>query len=219
MLTIPKAIAQLARANHFTYLNRYTYGITPGITLADLPDFIYGSYCGIVLPLCGVIVTVVMMFNRATFPTLASAFAEHYRTSVYTRVRKLSRTLLLTASAVSLPAGIALALFAPHILHILYPTRAAEAAVALSPLVLSAVAAVLSSLCGTLLCILTAAGKNRVQFALAALCAVVKIVGNVTLVPLLGVNGAVAANIISFAAAGMAGAAVLRRMLRGQLAA
>jgi stage V sporulation protein B len=211
MLTLPPAIANAAAANEGYFLSHYTYGITPGIALKDLPDFIYGSYCGITLPLCGIIPTIVMMANKGAMPTLSRAYSEYRCTGNKFRLNRQIKLLLKFCCGVSIPAGIALALFAPFVLQVLYPTRAAEAAVALTPLVISALTAVLTCVACTILAVTNAVADNKAQILLTLVCSGVKLAGNAALTPLWGASGAAAATALSYVAVIMTAAVLLKR--------
>lgn len=211
LLTVSPAINNSVVNNTAYFINVYIYGITPGVSLSELGTFLYGTYTGIVSSLSGLIPALTALLCKSALPSVCAACAG----KVTTKAKKKIVFLLASVTAISVPCGAVIGVFAEPVLNILYSSRPAEAAVSVVPLEILGYGGFALSLAGAFVVIFQAIGKSRISLGLMITAAAVKFFLNLILIriPELNISGAALSGVLSYLIADVAGIILLVREL------
>lgn len=166
----------------FGYSGELPLGIAP----EDIPNFVYGSFSGIALTVFNLVPSVTNMLGKGILPCVTEAWASGDRTAL----RRSSLQGLLTAAVIAVPCAFGLGILSPQILHILFPRQSDETSVCISSLRLLMPGMVCLCVSFPLFSMLQAVGKVSSPLKVMLLGTVVKLTGNLLLIPLMGAEGA-----------------------------
>lgn len=145
----------------------------------------------------------------AVMPAISEAFTLGFRKMISDRVDTAIRLTML----LSLPAGVGLALLAAPVDIALFKDAAGTETIRIM-----AVATVFASIQSTVAAVLQGCGWMYLPVVNLVIAAVVKLVGNVVLVPVYGIQGAAAATVISYAVAAILNLVAMRKLFKTPLA-
>ncbi|WP_295087041.1 polysaccharide biosynthesis C-terminal domain-containing protein [Ruminococcus sp.] len=169
-------------------ISRFGCGIKvpEGVTAGELPSFVYGSFAGIALTVFGLVPSVTNMLGKGALTCITSACGS----GDLEALRHGTMEALLTAMIIALPAAAGIFVLAPELLSFLYPRQSDEVVLCIAPLRYLMVGMV--CLCGSypLFSMLQAAGKPSVPLKIMLAGTIVKFLGNLILIPFMGVDGA-----------------------------
>lgn len=157
-----------------------------GVTSAELPNFVYGSFAGIALTVFGLVPSVTNMLGKGALTCIASACESGDREAI----EHGTMQALLTSVIIAVPAAAGLFVLAPEILSLLYPRQTDEAAICVAPLRYLMVGMVCLCASYPLFSMLQAAGKPSAPLKVMLAGTAVKLAGNLILIPLMGIEGA-----------------------------
>ncbi len=157
-----------------------------GVLPEDYPRFVYGSFAGMALTVFNLVPGITNMLGKGILPSVTEAWASGRREELEQR----SVQALFTAAAAAVPCGAGLALLPGQVLSVLFPERAAEAAVCVGALRLLMPGMVFLCLSFPLFSMLQAVGRPGDQVWIMLAGTAVKLCGNLFLVPLMGAEGA-----------------------------
>ena len=168
-----------------------------GVSPAEVPHFIYGSYAGIALTVFNLVPSVTNMLGKGILPHVTAAWAAGDRSAL----RKSTSQALLAALVISVPAAVGMAVLSRELLTFLFPRQSDEAEVCVGALRLLMPGMV--CLCGTfpVFSMLQAVGNPSAPLKIMLGMAVMKLAGDLALVPVFGAEGAAAATSVCYAAA------------------
>ena len=175
------------------------------------PNFLYGSYQGLTVPLYLLIPTLTGSFGVSALPAVSRSRSAGDLSSA----RSHAVTVLRAVWLLAVPAGIGLSVLSEPLLLLLYPARAAEAASAAGCLRLLGAAGIFLGVAAPVNSLLQAAGKPMLPVLLLTGGAAVKLCVNLVLIPnpdfhILGAAaGSLACNLFLM----LGGLAALRRTL------
>jgi stage V sporulation protein B len=156
------------------------------IAESDIPHFIYGSFSGIALTVFNLVPSVTNMLGKGILPAITEAWENHNSEML----RKNTVQALLTACLISVPAAIGIGVLSEEILCFLFPLQTDEVAVCINSLRLLMLGMVCLCVSFPLFSMLQAIGKPSAPLKIMLVGAVVKFIGNILLIPVLGVDGA-----------------------------
>lgn len=157
-----------------------------GVSAAELPNFIYGSFAGIALTVFNLVSSVTNMLGKGALTCITAARESGDRSAM----ERGTMQALLTSAAIAIPSAVGLGVMAPEVLGILYPAQSDEVAVCTAPLRWLMAGMVCLCVSYPLFSMLQAVGKASAPLKIMLFGTAVKLLGNLLLIPLMGVSGA-----------------------------
>lgn len=179
----------------------------PGVTAEEVPRFMYGSYAGIALTVFNLVPSVTNMLGKGILPPITEAWEKGDREGL----SRSSLHGLVTAAAIAVPAAVGLGVLARPVVMLLFPEQHDEAELCVMPLTWLMPGMVCLCLSYPLFAMLQGIGRASAPLKITAAGTLVKLVGNVLLIPEMGLTGAAVSTTISFAVILFAAAAVYCR--------
>ena len=186
MLTLPKCLAfAISRSPQ-------SYEMFAKIGKSELPNFLYGSYEGLAVMLYGLVPTLTAMLGKSVLPSVTESLTKHDNSGVK---RDLRRMLTLSATA-SIPCGLGITVMSSEILELLFSGRKPECLAAQQPLMILGISVIGCSMALPCFTVIQALGRPSRVTAIMLIGAIIKLVLNIALVPLLGLNGAAISELV-----------------------
>lgn len=180
------------------YTQKYADVIASGVSLKELPNYLYGSFTGLAATVFGLAPSLCSVFGKSALPNVAEAWAKGDNERVRREIRRVMSIILF----ISVPAGLGLSAMSKDILGLLFSSRAQEVAISSQPLAIMALGTVFVTAGGAAYSMLQAVGRADLPIRINLLGAFLKLGLNTVLVPIpsLGLSGAAIASLISGAA-------------------
>lgn len=158
-------------------------------------NFVYGSYTGIVLSVFMLITSLTALIGKSALPAIAAS----YECGAKSDVKRNISILLSGIFVIGLPLCLSLGALAEPVLSLLYPSRAAEISVSVSPLTVLCIGGLPIALCGGLFSVFQAIGRFDLPIKLMMAGSAAKLILNLLLlrIPELAVCGAALSTVIS----------------------
>ncbi|MBO4877246.1 MAG: polysaccharide biosynthesis C-terminal domain-containing protein [Ruminococcus sp.] len=166
-----------------------------GVLPEDYPRFVYGSFAGMALTVFNLVPGITNMLGKGILPPVTEAWASGRSEELERR----SVQALFTAAAAAVPCAAGLGLLSGQVLAVLFPERAAEAAVCTGALRLLMPGMVFLCLSFPLFSMLQAIGRPADQVRIMLAGTAVKLCGNLALVPHMGAAGAAVSTSVCYA--------------------
>lgn len=166
---------------------------------ADLGNFLYGSYSGMVLSVYMLASALTGLISRCSLPRLVCAV----ETKDASALHSAEKLMFKGTAFISVPISFVMAVLSGPILLLLYPYRATEAAVGVVPLQILSLGSIFAGIGGALFILFQAYGDFGTPVKITLISGVVKLLMNVILllIPFVNISGAalsaVAANIFA----------------------
>lgn len=178
------------------YAERYAAVISSGVTLKELPNFLYGSFTGLSMAVFTLAPSLCAVFSKSAFPKISECYAKR---DVCEASREIRRAVCLSIY-ISLPAGLGIAAFSRQILGLLFSSRYAEIEVSSQPLTILALSTAFLAVSVSCYTMLQAIGRADLPVKITLVGAVIKLILNIALIPLnqSGLSGAAASTVISY---------------------
>ena len=195
LLTVPMMLRRLIADGE--------YDISPlvmaGVSVDDIPQFVYGSFTAMALSITGMIPGFTAMPCKPALPGVSRARASGDKAAL----EKSINEVMLLSMLIACPASMGLMLFSRESLVFLFPSRQAEISVSAMPLAVLSAGLVFGCLLPPVFALLQAVGKPGTPVRIIGLSCVIKLFLNVMLmsVPVLNINGAALALVLSDMAA------------------
>lgn len=157
-----------------------------GVSEAELPYFIYGSFAGIALTIFNLVPSVTNMLGKGALTCITAAYENKDRKALGYGTSQA----LLAAAVIAVPAAVGIAVLSPEMLGFLYPEQTDEAAFCISSLRWLMAGMVCLCVSYPLFSMLQAVGKPSAPLKIMLLGTAVKLAGNLAFIPLMGVDGA-----------------------------
>lgn len=208
--TIISMIKLSLRRHPELYMEKYSGIISSGISLKELPNFLYGSFTGLSMAIFSLAPSLCAVFGKSAFPGIAENHAKGNKKAVS---REIQRAVWLSLY-ISLPAGLGLAAFSKPILSVLFSSRYAEISVSHLPLSILALSTPFLSVFASCCTMLQAIGRADLPVKISLAGAVIKLGLNTILIPYKqsGLPGASLATVLSYAIMCIWSAAVLYKL-------
>lgn len=186
-----------------------------GVAAEDYPRFVYGSFAGIGLTVFGLVPSVTNMLGKSALTCAASAWESNDRAKLESHTSQV----MLTAAFISVPSAFGIAALAPQLLLSLFPNQSDEAMLCVTPLRLLMPGMVFVCMAYPLFSMLQGVGKAALTLKIMLAGTAVKLVGNVLLVPTVGISGAAVSTTVSYLVILLLSAAAYRRItgVRGEM--
>jgi stage V sporulation protein B len=179
------------------------------------PAFVYGAFTGMALTVFNLVPSVTNMFGRSALPCAARAFARGKKQALCEQVR----SVLLAAGLIAIPSGLGLVLLSEPIMLTLYSGHTDETFIASRALSALAPGMVCLCLVSPLFSIMQGIGRADLPVKLMLSGVVVKLIGNLLLIPIpaFAATGASISTSVCYLLMFMIAVITLRRELGGSL--
>ncbi len=167
----------------------YFEKIAPGISAAELPNFIFGSFTGLAVTVFNLVPSFTNMFGKGILPALSEAFASGDKE----KIREHTEKALLATALAAFPAGVGISVLSGKILRVLFPWKPLETSLCTMPLSILGTGVIFLCMSSTVFAVLQAAGRPDLPVKLMLAGVAVKLLGNLLLVPVPELNAAGAA--------------------------
>ena len=169
-----------------SYFGAGTTHIPSGIASEEIPQFIYGSFAGIALTVFNLVPSVTNMLGKGALTCVTSDWESGNRDSL----KKSVMQALVTSAVIAIPAAVGLGVLSSEIMTFLFPRQSDEVAVCVNSLRLLMPGMVFLCVSYPLFSMLQAIGKTSLPLKIMLLGTAVKLIGNLALIPFMGVDGA-----------------------------
>lgn len=185
--SLDKAVA--ARSDCFAEL-------TGSMSYASVPNFMYGSFTGLAVTVFNLIPSLTNMFGKGIFPVLSEAFAANDIAAV----KQSSEKALISTAIISIPSGLGIMTFSESILHFLFSSRPLEADLCTGAMSILGIAVIFLCLSSTIFSVLQACGRAELPVKIMMVGVVIKLIGNIILVPIpkINISGAAIATLMCY---------------------
>lgn len=163
-----------------------TVRVPEGVSSAEMPHFVYGSYAGIALTVFNLIPSMTNMLGKGILPSVTEAWSGGDRKTL----ERGTMQALVIAALISVPAAVGMGVLSEEILTFLFPKQTDEVALCVNSLRLLMPGMVCLCISYPIFSMLQAIGKPSAPLKIMLFGAVVKLVGNIILIPLMGADGA-----------------------------
>lgn len=156
----------------------------PFIETNSISEFFYGSFTGLAVTIFNLVPSVTNMFGKGILPGLSESFAKHDKSAI----KILSENVIKATAFIAVPSGLGIFILAKPILNFLFPDRFGECAVSSQSLAILGIAVIFLSLSIPLFSCFQAAGRADIPVKLMLSGVIVKLLGNVILIPIPKIN-------------------------------
>ncbi|MCD7785873.1 MAG: polysaccharide biosynthesis C-terminal domain-containing protein [Oscillospiraceae bacterium] len=208
--TIVMLIGRSLRDNPELYVSEYAVVIESGVSLKDLPSFLYGSFSGLSMSIFTLAPSLCAVFGRSAFPSVSENNARGNKEAVSKEIRRV----ICLSLYISIPAGIGLCLYSKQILSLIFPSRMAEVSVSWLPLAILSTSTAFMTVLGSACSMLQALGRTDIPLKINLGGAILKLGLNMIFIPMFrsGLSGAALATVVSYMAMCMATLVILYRL-------
>lgn len=163
----------------------------------EIPNFVYGSFIGLAVTVFNLIPSITNMFGKGILPNLAEAWAVKDNE----RIKKSIDSVILVTDLIAIPSGIGISVLSHEILTFLFGNRAAEIAVCERSLTALGIGIIFLSLSAPIFSMLQAVGKSSAPVKIMIVGVIIKLIGNLILIPIpfLNVTGAAISTTLCYA--------------------
>ncbi|MDE7225746.1 MAG: polysaccharide biosynthesis C-terminal domain-containing protein [Ruminococcus sp.] len=169
--------------------------IPVGIAENDIPKFIYGSFSGIALTVFNLVPSVTNMLGKGVLPCITSAWEAGDKNEL----QRGTVQALMSASLISVPSAVGIGILSPEILNFLFAKQSEEAQLCITPLRMLMPGMICLCISFPLFGMLQGIGKASVPLKIMLAGTAVKLIGNIVMIPLMGVSGASLATSLCYA--------------------
>lgn len=208
--TIVMLIGRSLRENPELYVSEYASVIESGVSLKDLPSFLYGSFTGLSMSIFTLAPSLCAVFGRSAFPSVSENNARGNKEAVSKEIRRV----MCLSLYISIPAGIGLCIYSEQVLSIIFPSRMAEVSVSWVPLAILSTSTAFVTVLGSSCSMLQALGRMDIPLKINLGGAVLKLALNMVFIPMFrsGLWGASVATVVSYFGMCMASVIILYRL-------
>ena len=169
--------------------------INVSVSEKEMPDFIYGSFAGIALTVFNLVPSVTNMLGKGVLPCITEAWENRDIKSL----SENSMQALLASAVIAVPSAFGIAILAPEILGFLFPKQTEETEICINSLRLLMPGMVCLCVSFPLFSMLQAIGKVALPMKIMILGTVIKLIGNIILIPLISIDGAAVSTSLCYA--------------------
>ena len=169
-------------------------GAFEGAAAGESAQFVYGSFSGIVLTVFNLVPSVTNMLGKGALTNAAAARELGSRDVL----KRGSMQAILAAEIIAVPAAVGLGIFAPEVLGMLFPRQSEEVMVCIRPMRLLMPGMFCLCMSFPVFSMLQGVGRSDAPLKIMLVGTVVKLVGNLGLLPIIGVEGAAVSTSLSY---------------------
>lgn len=189
------SLIDLGTITAITGRNPERYRPIADISAQDIPHFLYGSFAGITLTVFNLIPSVTNMLGKGILPSITEAWESHDKNAL----QKNTHQALLASLFISAPSASGMGILAEKILMFLYSGQPDEVLASVRPLQYLMPGMVFLCISFPVFSMLQAIGKPSVPLKIMIIGTLIKLCGNIILIPLMSLNGAAVSTTISYA--------------------
>ena len=166
------------------------------ISKNEIAGFVYGSFAGLAITVFNLVPSVINMFGKSIFPEISEAKALNNHAKINLSIEKA----LLTSAFFAIPSGIGITFLSKEILTFLFKEKNYEILISYKSLSILGIGVIFLSLSTTVFSMLQAIGRNDIPLKVMFLGTIIKIIGNIILIPIpdININGAAISTTISY---------------------
>lgn len=205
LVTIMRSLRRLIKSAPWIFSDL----LGAGISYAQMPNFIYGSFTGLAVTLFNLVPSLTNMFGKSMLPAAAAAKAS----GDGKRLGECAYGALFASAFVSIPAGLGIAVMAEPVLKLLFSERTLEISVCADAMTVLGLAVPFLCISSAAFAVFQAADRADIPVKLMGIGAAVKLAGNIILtpVPKLGVTGAALSTLVCYAVICVMSAVLLKK--------
>ncbi len=177
--TIIRCLDKAVKNDPEYFMNNFSFNDTKNIS-----EFIYGSFTGLAITIFNLIPSVTNMFGKGILPGLSESCAAKNKVLI----KRLTENVIKAAAFIAVPAGLGICVLSEPILQFLFPTRPEECAVSAQSLAILGIAVIFLSMTFPLFSCFQAAGKADIPVKITLAGVLVKLLGNLILIPIPQIN-------------------------------
>lgn len=217
LVTVPNCI-NLSYANNihiYSRLPAYTPILQQGT--ADLGNFVYGCYTGIVTALFALTSVLSVLAARSLQPRISAAYGTDNKSELVRNLKIMIKYTLWLGVPINLCFGV----LSGDILAVLYPHRSAEVAICVFPLQILCSLGIFISFSGVIFGVFQSIGESDTPLKIMFFGVMIRFVFNVVLlnIPELNIGGAALSACLSSAVMTVVGWVILKKKLNIRLCA
>lgn len=171
-----------------------TAAVPAGVSPEEMPHFIYGSFAGIAITIFNLVPSVTNMLGKGAL----TCITDQWECGSRHGLEKSASQALMTAAVIAVPAAAGMIVLAPEIMGFLFPKQSDEVAVCINSLRLMMPGMIFLCISFPLFSMLQGIGKPVLPLKIMLLGTAVKLVGNLALIPVMGVDGAALSTTICY---------------------
>lgn len=164
-------------------------------TPEEAANFCFGAFSGMAMTVFNLVPSVTNNFGKSVLP----AFAESYARQRPDETAFHAQTVLRRTAFFAVPAGLGISVLAYPVLSVLFPSRTAEVAAAAPPLSVLGIGVIFTAMVSPVFSMMQAAGRAGDTVTAMLAGALVKLAGNLLLIPRFRLSGAAAATLLCYA--------------------
>ncbi len=194
--SIMNRLSTALEENPQAILNMYGGLLPEGMTLSEIPNYLYGSYTGLAVTVFNLVPALTVTFGTSALPAVSSSWA----VKNYQATKRNIQSILRITALVAIPAGLGIFALSGPILNLLFSSRAAEAAIAAPVLRWMGLAVILVAMASPVNSMLQAVGRADVPVKMILAGGLVKLGCNYLLiaVPEINIKGAPVGTILCY---------------------
>ncbi len=151
--------------------------ILNGISLNELPHFIYGSYNGLALTVFNIIPPFIAMLGKSVLPNISASWSLKNKSALESDIKSVLRFSLMIGT----PAGLGILTLSKPILEFLFKSRSDEIFVSYQSLSILGLAVIFLSTSIPCFSIFQAIGRADIPLKILIPSVIIKLIGNMTL--------------------------------------
>lgn len=170
--------------------------ISDSCPIAELPNFMFGSFTGLAVTVFNLIPSFTNMFGKGILPTLSEAFTANDQKAVALNTEKA----MLSTAVIAVPSGFGIMVLAENILGFLFSSKALEVSVCVNSMSVLGAAVIFLCISSTIFSVFQALGKPQLPVKIMLGGVAVKLIGNLILVsvPNLNIAGAALSTLLCY---------------------
>lgn len=162
------------------------YEAPVGTDASDVPQFVYGSFAGIAITVFNLVPSVTNMLGKGILPCVAEAWTS----KDFSRLAERSEQALYTAAVIAVPAACGMGVLSGEVLGVLFPRQSDEVEICVGAFRYMMPGVVFLCVSFPLFSMLQAIGRAGTPLKIMSAGTIVKLAGNMLLIPVMGVEGA-----------------------------
>ena len=175
--------------------NPEKYRTFSNISAEEIPHFLYGSFAGLTLTVFNLVPSVTNMLGKGVLPSVTEAWENKDRKTL----EKSTHQAMLASLFISAPSAIGMGILSEKILMFLYSGQPDEVSASVIPLQYLMPGMIFLCISFPVFSMLQAIGKPSVPLKIMIVGTLVKLGGNLILIPVMSINGASLSTTISYA--------------------
>ncbi len=213
LMTVTRTLDDTIKDSPEFFARLYPLVFSDGIKTEELANFMYGCYTGIAMSLYMLIPSFAGMTEKTSVPGIAGAWEKKDIDILKIKISEMIRASL----TIGAPACFGAFALSEPILNILYPDRSAEVSTCINAFSVLCIGGIFTILASAFFGIFQAIGKGHIPLIIMTGTIIIKVSLNILLlkIPEINITGAAISTVISYFAAMIAGAVILKKKIKG----